>query len=401
MTRKWILKEAVLPLEVIILFFAGLIALITGIVLFPVSRGALPYYENGVFGIFLVLFALQMLTLGKTPFGDVKMPKFSLSIGILMASIGVITCFIPDLLGLIPRILLFICFGLGGFCLLIQLFFSKEKYQTWVKYGGIFHQLIIGCVLVYTMSILIGLLVLKNQIFTVQSTALLIIIYGTVIIYLAYILGLIYAQYPEAEREYKERIELSTDKAMILMMCIFMTLLGLLLIPVSFGIFPFSVSAQLGLLMFLFAIQMLALGSTPIGPFPRTRLMVLLGLLFATLGIISCIIPDILVVKLTILVGVLNVCSGVISLGKLFTPLLKKAEKEADPRPPILRNLFYAQLTMGLLSILFGISMLISNLIPGLIVGIILAANGFVLLYLLHILILIDKMTGKPEPVTE
>ena len=50
---------------------------------------------------------------------------------------------------------------------------------------------------------------------------------------------------------------------------------------------------------------------------------------------------------------------------------------------------------MNLLTILFGASMLVSNLIPGLVIGVILAANGCVLLYLLHILIVLDKMQGS------
>jgi len=41
---------------------------------------------------------------------------------------------------------------------------------------------------------------------------------------------------------------------------------------------------------------------------------------------------------------------------------------------------------------LFGTSMLISQLIPALIIGVILAANGGVLLYLLHIVIILEKI---------
>ena len=47
---------------------------------------------------------------------------------------------------------------------------------------------------------------------------------------------------------------------------------------------------------------------------------------------------------------------------------------------------------MNLLTILFGAAMLIPHLISGLVVGVILAANGCVLLYLLHILIFLNAM---------
>jgi hypothetical protein len=52
---------------------------------------------------------------------------------------------------------------------------------------------------------------------------------------------------------------------------------------------------------------------------------------------------------------------------------------------------------MNLLTILFGVSMLVSQLIPGLVIGVVLAANGCVLLYLLHILTVLEKMRRDAE----
>ncbi len=115
-------------------------------------------------------------------------------------------------------------------------------------------------------------------------------------------------------------------------------------------------------------------------------------LLFAALGIVSCIIPEILVVPLTVLVGVLNILGGVITLWKICITRLRKSEEPRGPVPRVVNRLFAAQLIMNLLTILFGTSMLVSNLIPGLVIGVILAANGCVLLYLLHIMIVLDKM---------
>jgi hypothetical protein len=137
---------------------------------------------------------------------------------------------------------------------------------------------------------------------------------------------------------------------------------------------------------------MLASGNTPIGPFPRSWLMIFFGLLFVALGIVSCLIPEILVLQLTVLIGVLNILGGVITLGKICIPRLRKSEEPGGPVSPVLAKLFAAQLTMNLLTILFGTSMLVSRLIPGLVIGVILAANGCVLLYLLHILIVLDRM---------
>ncbi|MDI3542605.1 MAG: hypothetical protein PWP57_208 [Candidatus Atribacteria bacterium] len=401
MNKNQIFNEAALPLEVAILLIAGLMMLITGILLFPVATGALPYYENGLYGLLLFIFALQTITLGKTPFGDMSRSRPLIVMGVVIAAVGIVTCFVPDLFSQIPRILLFICFAPGGFLLLLQMIFSKEKLRAWMQYGGIFHHLIWGCGSVYVLSILIGLLILVHSLLTTAMTAVVGIIDGVAIIYLALILRKIYLTYPEAENTNPGTITLPIDKIMLLITGILMLLLGALLIPVNLGQLPFSGSAQLGLLMVIFAIQMLASGNTPIGPFPRNWLMVGLGLLFAALGIISSIIPGILVKPLTILIGVLNILGGFITLVKIVLPRLQKSGGPGGQVPPILQKLFITQLIMGLLSIIFGTSMLVAHLLPGLVIGVVLFANGCILLYLMSILLTLDEMISQNQQAAE
>jgi hypothetical protein len=144
--------------------------------------------------------------------------------------------------------------------------------------------------------------------------------------------------------------------------------------------------------MVIFAVQMLASGSTPIGAFRRSRLMIVLGLVFAALGIVSCLIPGILVPALTLLVGALNILGGLSGLVKTGLPLLKKPAGPGGQTPPILAKLFTVQVILNLLAIAFGTSMLVPNLVPGMLIGLILAANGCVLLYLLRILVVLDAM---------
>ncbi len=384
-----LLRKADIPLEVVILIVGGMTLLITGILLLPVSYGTLPYYENGLHGLLLIIFALQMTTLGKTPFGDMCRSGSSLALGVLIASVGIVACFTPALI-LLPRVLLILCFGPGGLLLLLRMCCARDKLRTWAQYGGIFRQLILGCSAVHILSMLIALLLWKRNLFAAPATAVAVLSFGAAIIFLAGVLGKIYREYPEAEKRPDGDAELSTDQALLMLTGVFMLLLGGLLVPVSLGLLPFSASAQLGLLMVIFAVQMLASGSTPIGPFPRTWLVVGFGLLFAALGIVSCLIPGILVLPLTLLVGALNILGGVISLVKSFLPRLRQQSGTGGPVPPLRAKLFAAQLTMNLLAIMFGASMLMPGLVPGLAIGVILAANGCVLLYLLRILIMLD-----------
>ena len=401
MNRTKVLSESDLPLEVVILLIAGLILLIAGILLFPVATGVFPYYENGLYGLLLVMFSLQIISMGKTPFGDMRKSKPVLLLGLVVAGIGIVTCFIPDAFNDIPRLLLFLFFGPGAALLLIQMIFSRDKLRAWMNYGGMFKHLTAACTIVYLSSIVISLLLWNQSILSTQAKAVVALIYGVSLVDLAFILRKIYSTYPAEEKKKGNEVDLPIDKAMILVTSVFMIILGVLLVPVSLGMLPFSGSAQLGLLMMIFAIQMIASGSTPIGPFPRSIPVILLGFFFAALGTISCIIPGILVFPLTILVGILNILGSGISLGKFIVQLKSKAKEKTGQVPPVLKKLSITQLTLNTLGITFGLSMLISNLIPGLIIGVVLTANGVVLMYLLYLLIVIDRMQREMVARTE
>ncbi|MGV8118778.1 MAG: hypothetical protein AB2L14_03335 [Candidatus Xenobiia bacterium LiM19] len=384
-----LLRRAELPLETVILLVAGLMMLITGIVLFPVSSGVLPCYENGLYGLVMVIFALQIITMGKTPFGDMRRSKALLAIGMVIAAAGIVTCFIPIILSRYPRLVLVLFLGPGSFLLLLQMVIAREKLRAWLQYGGIFRHLVIGCGLVYTLSMLFAGFLWQRGPLAAPATALTALVYGAAIIYLALVLRKVYTTYPEAEKLPGGDAEISADNALILMLAVFMLLLGLLLIPVSLRLLPFSGSAQLGLMMVIFALQMLASGSTPIGVFPRSWLMIAAGILFAALGIVSAVIPEVLVPCLKVLVGAMNILGGILTLWKICAPGLRR---QAEPEPPLLKRLFAAQVAMSLLSILFGTSVFMASLLPGPILGVILTANGCVLLYMLHILIQLDRL---------
>ncbi len=397
MKKETLLRQTDLSLHVVLLLMGSMTMTMVGIFLFPVAAGKLPYYEKGLYGLILFITALQMVTLGETPFGNMGKSKPLLAAGAVLASLGIVTCFIPELFGEIPRWTLFLCFTPGGFFLLAQMLFSRSKLRSWMEYGGIFRHLIYGCGGVYVLSIFMGVLLWNPRLLTTPQTGLTALLFGGTLFYLAGTLHQIYRSYPEARKMHKVKGALGPDQAVLLLTGLFMILLGVLLIPVSFGMLPFSGSAQLGLLMVIFAIQMLAFGNTPLGAFPRSWLMVFLGFLFGALGIASCILPGILVLPLTMLVGGLNILGGSITLIKLWAPLLGARKAVRSPLPKILLRLYATQTGMNLLSILFGTSMFFSRLLPGYLIGIILAANGGALLYLLHIMLLLENMKSSGE----
>lgn len=390
--RRGLFDIVCLPLETVLLFIAGMTVFIAGILLFPVYAGLLPYYENGLYGLLLFFFALQTVMLGKTPFGELPVSKPLLGVGVSVACIGIVTCFIPGIPNMLARWMLVVCLGPGGALLLLQMLFSRNKLRLWLRVGGVLRPLPFACGAVYALSMLSGLLVLTPDFLSGYGTATAVLLYGAAILNLARVLAAVYTEYPEASADAGEKGGLPFDKAMLMLTGVFMVLLGGLLVPVNLGLLPFSGSAQLGLLMVIFSVQMLAAGSTPIGAFPRSWLMVYLGTLFAGLGIVSCIVPDVLVAPLTLLVGVLNILNGGLTLAKAL-PSLVKARKmlPSIQVPSLLVKLYSTQIALGGLSAMFGSSMLAPGIIPGLF-GVILAANGGVLLYLMRVLFLLDAL---------
>ena len=385
--------EANVPLESVLVFMAGVMLLITGALLFPVSSGRLDYYENGLYGLLLVMFALQIITMGKTPFGEARRSVPVLVGGGLVAAIGTGTCFVPDLYAWLPRILLSVFFGFGGLIQLLRMLFEEDKYRAWKGYGRPFNHLITACAMVYALEMALVAPILRGSLLSVGWTAALVLALGVSLVYLAVVIWKIHYMYVgEAALEAPAvTLNLSTDNALIMLVAMYMFVLGILLLPVNKGLLPFSGSAQLGLLMFLFSIQMLAFGGTPLGPFRRSWLMMLAGLLFASLGIVSCIIPELLVTLLTYLVGVLNLLGGAVGLVRVALFFLGRPGHSREPHSPTLKMLGAAQLVTNSLTILFGVAMLISGLFSGIVLGVILGTNGAVLFYVFYLLVVLDN----------
>lgn len=165
-----------------------------------------------------------------------------------------------------------------------------------------------------------------------------------------------------------------------------LVLLGLLLFPVNLGLIPFSPDGQLGLLLVIMAIQMLALGETPMGQYRRSRLLIVIGIAFAAMGVFSCIVPGILTDVIRQLLAVLNIAGGAILLGKRFLPMLQGAAEPA-PLPPILKRLLGTLTVLNVVAIAFGISMLLPGLVPGMVIAGIVVINGLLLFVLVSILL--------------
>jgi uncharacterized membrane protein HdeD (DUF308 family) len=190
-----------LSLEAVILLILGVFMLLFGLLLFRIHTGDLPYTPDSTYGLFLVIVSLQIITMGKTPFGDLRHSWLVVIIGICMAILGMFACFSPGLLTALIRILVGIILFVGGITLLLQLFIFEEKAKKWMKISGILQQLTMACGLVYMLSIIIGLVTLLPGITTDPQTAVLLIIYSFGFFYLSWCIQKVSRLYPPKKQE--------------------------------------------------------------------------------------------------------------------------------------------------------------------------------------------------------
>lgn len=412
------MEESDLSLEVVILLIFGIFMLLFGLLLFKIHTGELPYNLNSTYGIFLVMISFQIITMGKTPFGDLRRSWALILLGMFTAILGMAACFIPGYLTEFIRLLVGIILFAGGVALLLQLCLSEKKARMWLKIAGILRQLTLACALVYVFLTILGIITLFDGITSNPQTATILIFTGISFFYLSWCIWKVRRTYgPEkpddsassprsAERPGSKRrlglfqeASLALTPAILILFGILMTFLGLLLIPVSLSMLPFSPDGQLGLLLTIMAAQIMALGDTPIGHYRRSWLMIIIGLIFAALGVVSCIVPGLLTGMLRIFLGLLNIMAGGIFFGQKI--VAKPHGTKTAPLPPLARKLARTQIVLNVVGLAFGISVLFPDLLSGLVVVGLVIVNGFLFIVLAT---LIQKLTspqaaGEPQIV--
>ena len=415
-------KASDLTLEVVILLVFGIFMLLFGLLLFRISSGDLSYNPDGTYGILLVILSLQMITMGKTPFGTFRRSWILVITGICMAVVGTVACFIPGLMTEPIRELVgIICFT-GGIALFLQLVIIRRKARAWLSISGIFRHLTIACGLVYVMDIIFGFVTLFSGITTDQENAVIYITFGICFFYLAWCLqkvsGIFHREFtgtryhcPGASETQKKELNgfffflrdasVSTTTVIVLLLGVIFILFAIMLIPVGMGLLPFSRDSQFGLLMVIMAIQVLALGKTPLGEYNRSWPLILVGLVIVAIGIYSCIIPGLISGWMLILLGVWNLITGSIGLLRLAPKLQKlKCRNQAKTAcmSPVLMKLLVTIVLLRLMTIIFGINVLVTGLIPEIIVLITLFLLGFLFMELAYILskLAVSSKSGIP-----
>jgi hypothetical protein len=418
-------EESDLSLEVVVLLIYGVFMLLFGLLLFKIDTGKLPYNPDSTYGLFLVLVSFQVITMGKTPFGDLRRSWALIILGIFTAIVGMAACFIPGYFSESVRPLVGVVLLAGGIVLFMQLGLSETKAKMWIKIGGVLAHLTIACALVYALGIILGIITLFSGIATVPQTAILLIFWGISFFYLSWSIWKAARTYAPGQADdsasslrsperldSKRRLRLFQEAslplppAVLILLGVLFTFLGLLLFPVILGLLPFSPDGQLGLLLTITAIQVMALGDTPLGHYTRSWFMIIVGLVFAALGVVSCIVPGLLTGMIRILLGFLNIMGGAAFFIKRFLPILPKplgtSTRPEAPKVmlPVFRKLAGTQMVLNSVVIAFGLTMLLPGMLSGLAglaVPALLVMNGLILFRLASLMQKAARMSASEE----
>ncbi|MCX5872245.1 MAG: hypothetical protein NTY51_03280, partial [Deltaproteobacteria bacterium] len=311
----------------------------------------------------------------------------------------------------------------GGMILSVQFCVSEKKARMWIKVPGILRQLTVACALVYALTIISGLITLSPSLRADPRTAIILSFYGVSFFYLSWCIWKVFRTYgsekpddPASAIRLLDRADsqgrfilfqeasLPLSLAIFILLGILNTLLGLLLFPIGLRMLPFSPDGQLGLLLTIMAIQVMTLGDTPLGQYKRSWFMITIGIVFASLGVVSCVVPGLLTGMIQILLGLLNVLGGVVFFIRRL--LARKHEIKTSLEipivvPPIIRKLAGTQLAMNSLAIVFGISMLLPGFLSLPVVACILLIMGPLLFVLVSLMrkAAIMEATGEQQAI--
>jgi hypothetical protein len=324
-----------------------------------------------------------------------------------MAAVGTVACLIPGLMEGFIRELVGIIILAGGISQFLQLVIAKDHARMWIRTSSILKHLTLALGLVYFIQAIIGLITLIPSITTNLQTAVLCIIFGISLFYLIWCLQKVTKLYPpeETTKSPSEQSDnktdkkgiffllrdanLSTDVVLTFMFGLILILVPILLIPTGMGIFTFSFDSMYGLLLVIMALQVLALGNTPVGEFKRSWLLILVGLIFIAMGIVSCIVPGLLTSVMMILLAIWSLILGSVGLFKMGLLILDGIQHPpAEPvsLPPVIKKMQVTGILLYIVTIFFGINVLLPSYIPGLILLGIIFIMGALLIIMARIL---------------
>ncbi|MEK8093958.1 hypothetical protein WOC76_15700 [Methylocystis sp. IM3] len=350
-------QESDVSVDVAILLVLGIFSLVLGARIFSTSS----WPPQSAYGLFIVVSATHSLTLGKTPFGDLRRSWSLITLSFLVAAYGMYVAWVPANPDFVRRVVGAILF-IGGSVRLVGLFVDRAAARNWLSIGGVLISLTIACSIVYALTAILGALTLLG-ILAPTTTAILLLLFTMSLFYVAHCLEQVDRLYPMDEgREtatgdfgWVRQATLSNSQAFSFLMGTFFLCLGFLLSLVSVGLLPFSPDGQIATILTVVAVQIMSTRDARHPDAKQSGSVLIIGVVLAGLGAVSATFPGALTGVLSALFAIANLISGAIGLAAGFR---SGAEAERSVVASELRRVHAIQTVTSFLMLLLGLSFL-------------------------------------------
>lgn len=184
--QEWyLLQESLIPPGIVFMLLLGVIFVLFAALLIPVYLGVFPFSRDSQFGLLMVLMAVQVLSLGKTPFGVYTRSWPLMILGVAVITLGMYACIIPGLITgwmLIPLGVYNLLTGSVGLGRLIYPLLREKRSSMGRSFPSrpMGRNLLVTIVLLYLSTLIFGLNVLLPG-----------LIPGIVVLILLFVLGLL------------------------------------------------------------------------------------------------------------------------------------------------------------------------------------------------------------------
>ena len=389
---------------VVLLPVIGLIMFVISAVLLMVTDNTVSLYEGGVFGLLLIIGGLYLQIAGRARIRSANLEIPVLLPGMIVTITGYCACFIPTILGRIPQFLVLVLLIFGVVILISFLIQIRESSQRREHHDyrsiNLFTAICgVTCTLAIMLALMIGMNIWWSPPLTTGFSVVVFLSLSMALLSLTIILQKVIQISFNSEIK-PDNPYLTPDTVVGIQYGFYMFILGCLLIPVNLGLLPYSLNAMNGTLVVLFGVQVLVSGKMTTFTFRRTRFFFVAGMALVAGGTCAIIIQDTMVLPLAYVISVFIILGGLYLLYIIFR-LNRNTEKPAlKPKGKnlyLLLSLLFLAIVTAVLMIVFGLSMVITNLIPGMILAYILICFGISQFFLLYVLSLAKKKHLIPD----
>ena len=141
------------------------------------------------------------MTIGKTPFADVRRSWALVLAGLGVAALGMFACFIPHVLTQVARVCVGVMLLGGGLARLLQLVFAKDQARAWMRAGGALARMTAASTLAYLLRMAAGVVVLAPGRLDLRWASAVFVALGFSLLYAASALRRVSTAFPAATRQ--------------------------------------------------------------------------------------------------------------------------------------------------------------------------------------------------------